>query len=268
MIKVLSNKNEKDFYKKSIKDLFLQEYRKSLTDEIWDFLNGYTDKSVMIVYVNGNNVVGLANLIHNFHTLNQFSFEYLIFTTSVVSKEFRSKGVYTLLMFEVREYLESSNCEFVMAYPNELALPIITSPFYRFNVVSNFSLRLVNDFHGMNSCDIMNFTKLSKSFTEWRFLKCDYYLLKHFDKVLICKDFNENIDVIEIFKQNDFDLELFSLPLKSIPDNPTFILPSFRMKDPSKGESIHEQQIVLCCRKNSMNFESNLDFSNLCWDIM
>jgi hypothetical protein len=248
--------------------LFLKEYHKDLTDETWDFLYGFTNKSLMIVYLDGNDVVGMANLIHNYHAFNQKSFEYFIFTTSIVSQEFRRKGIYTLIMLEIRKHLESSNSEFILAYPNDLALPIITSPFYRFKIVSNFSLRVLNDLNGINSCDIRNFTKLSKSYIKWRFSKYNYYLLNHLGKILICKDFNDEIDVIELFNESDFDFELFSMPLKTTPKDSNFILPSFRLIDPSKGESIHEQKIVLCSRKNSKIFECDFDFSNLCWDIM
>ena len=268
MIKYLANKTDKNFYKESIKKLFFKEYNKDLTDEIWNFLNGYNNKSIMVVYLDGINVVGMANLIHNYHTFNQKSFEYFLFTTSIVSQEFRRKGIYTLIMLEIRKHLESSNSEFILAYPNELALPIITSPLYRFKIVSNFSLRVLNDISDIKSCDIRNFAKLSKSFIKWRFSKYNYYLLNHLGKILLCKDFNDQIDVIELFNESDFDFELFSMPLKITPHDASFILPSFRLRDPSKGESIHEQKIVLCPRNNSKKFKSDLDFSNLGWDIM
>lgn len=268
MIKILVNQKDKKIYKESIKNLFIKEYKKPLNEENWNFLNGYSNKSVMIVYLDGNNVVGIANLIHNYHLLNKSSFEYFIFTTSIVAKEFRSRGVYTLIMLEMRKYLENSNCEFVMAYPNDLALPIITNPFYQFKVACNFSLRIVNNLEFVFCCDLNNCIKITSPFLNWRFSKNKYFIICKYEKIFICKEYNNDIDIVEIFNNSSIDLSECNLPIITPSKNAKFIVPSFRLENPQIGDFLYAQSIVTCRRNLSSLNVKNISYSNLCWDVL
>ena len=268
MIKYLKSNSEKNSYKESIKRLFLKEYNKELNDKDWDFINGYSDQSVMIVYLINDDVVGMANLIHNYYILNKSCFEYFIYTTSIVSKDFRTKGIYTVIMIEIRKYLENSNCEFIIAYPNELALAVINNSFYGFKIASNFSLRIVENLKFISTCIPTNCIKLSSFFLNWKFSRKNYFVILKEEKLFICKKYNNNIDIIEIFNKSDIDLSVYNLPTINPCDSSNYIVPSFRLSDPKIGDLLHQQSIVICKRKSSnLNIE-RLDFSNLGWDVL
>ena len=261
---------EKNKHKESVKSLFTNVYKKDFTDETWDFIKGFSDQSTMIVYVIDDKVEGLTNLLYHNHNIGSNQLDFFIFTTSIVSDSFRQKGAYLSMFFEMRKILNDSTCEFILAYPNKTALPIITSSFYGFKNLRSFKMIEVENPHGIiTPCDITNLLDIDERYSLWRFKNNEYYFNEVNDYILIYKHYNYTIDILEVFTIDDFKKLNIDIPLKEFSsDIKKYNIPSFRLKNSNLVDHV-ETQMICFLNKEKNNFNPiKLDFSCLCWDIL
>jgi hypothetical protein len=270
VIKILKSEKEKNKHKERIKSLFTNVYEKDFTDETWDYIKGSSDESIMIAYVIDDKVEGLSNLLYHNYNIGSKQLGFFIFTTSIVSHSFRQKGAYLRMFFEMKKILNDSTCEFILAYPNKTALPIITNSFYGFKNLRSFKMIEVENPFGMISpCDISNFLHINKEYSLWRFRNNDYYFSKINNYILICKDYEDTIDVLEVFKIDDFNKLNIVLPSKEFTSGiKKYNVPSFRLKNSGQVDHVDSQMICFLSKEKNSFDPINLDFSCLCWDIL
>ena len=270
MIKVLSEIDEKNYYKKDIEILFSEVYKKDLSTNDWNFIIGSSSLSVMIVFLHNGRVEGLSNLLYHTQNYDAQKLEFYVYTTSVLSEKFRKKGAYLSIFMEIKSILIESSCKFVIAYPNKVAYPILTSSFFGFKNFRSFKMIEVEDPQSIIvPCDMANLLDIDENYSFWRFKKNDYYYTEVNNLVFICKDYNNTIDVLEIFKTSDYNSLNIDIPFRAYKLGlKNYNIPSFRLKNSDQVDHDDNQMICYLSKEKNSFDPINLDFSCLCWDIL
>lgn len=208
-------------YKKKLKDefqsFFKSVYDRELSDIDWEhyFVNSPYEDSALFLAIDKEKIIGSALMIpQNFYSEN-YEGKYYLWTTSAIKKEYRSQGIYAELLKMQREYAKDKKKDFIFAFPNKLAYPVVKlfggfKDLYKVNLVkaSITDLKLQ---------DIDNSLLIDSEFFKWRFEHKDYLFYKLDDNIIISKKFEDTLDVLAIYKKETFENINFKIESGSIP---------------------------------------------------
>jgi len=252
--KILIKPEEKELIKNSFFDLFYNVYKKNLDNKLWEhqILNSPYNCTPLFVAMDGNKVIGSALMILQKCLINEIKYNYFLFTTSAILKEYRSRGIYPELLKLQKEYSKKNNIDFVFAFPNRLAYPVLKL-FARFKDLKKFDL-VRTTFDNIDFEKIENNLLIDKNFFKWRFEHKDYLFYELNDKVIIYKEFNNCYDILAIYNVKDFPFSFNNTVLER--NKKIIILNSYL-----KNENLIEKMDVLNATYFPLN--ENLDYSKL-----
>jgi hypothetical protein len=140
---------------------------------------------------------------------------YYLWTTSAIEKEYRNKGLYAKLLTRQREYAAENQKDFIFAFPNKLAYPVVKlfggfKDLYKTDLV-----KTTIDAFDLES--IENSLVVDENFFRWRFEHKDYLFYELKKYIIISKKFENSLDVLAIYKKNDLKNIEFKISNESIP---------------------------------------------------
>ncbi len=189
-----------------------------MTDKQWQhlFLASPYQSSVLVLALDQDAVVGTANLIPQRLNLNNTQYDYYLFTTSAVHENFRQEGVYFETIKIIKDLLGQDQKKFILAFPNHNAYRLLTG---------------LSGFHALGPRDIMHVTDLDpgeittlkvedsihidEAFLKWRFEHADYFYLRHNRRLLICKNYDKSLDIVEVIDKDHEGLLSQYIPRRS-----------------------------------------------------
>lgn len=252
--KILIKPDEKELIKKSFLDLFSTVYEKNLDEISWkhQVLNSPYNCTPLFVAMDDDKVVGSALMILQKCLIDDKEYNYFLFTTSAIIKEYRSKGIYPELLKLQKEYAKKNYVDFIFAFPNKLAYPVLKL-FARFKDLKKFDL-VKTTFDNIDFEKIENNLLIDKKFFKWRFEHKDYLFYELNDKVIIYKEFNDCYDILAIYNVKDFPFPFNNTILEQ--NKKIIILGSY-----TKNHNLIKKIDVLNATYFPLN--ENLDYSKL-----
>lgn len=209
---IVRKKQDKKKLQKSFQDFFILIYNRELTDIDWEhqFIHSPYEDSALFLAFDGDQIVGSALMIPQKFTINNSIGSYLLWTTSAIKKEYRQFGIYAELLSMQRTYAQEHNADFIFAFPNKLAYPVVKlfggfKDFYKINLIKTTIDNL--DFEQVD-----NSLVLDDSFTQWRFEHKEYLFYETKQYILITKRYNNVLDVLAIYPKEHWDKNITTLP--------------------------------------------------------
>ena len=125
--KIVTSVESKQALKNDFQVFFKDVYEQDLSDNNWEhqFLHSPYEDSALFLAFDNEKIVGSALMIPQKYQTKACSGSYYLWTTSAVSKAYRSKGVYAELLAMQREYTTKNKKDFIFAFPNKLAYPVV-----------------------------------------------------------------------------------------------------------------------------------------------
>jgi len=252
--KILTTLEEKKQIKKSFLNLFSTVYEKNLDEKLWEhqILNSPYNCTPLFVAMDGIKVVGSALMILQKCLIGDIEYNYFLFTTSAILKEYRSKGIYPELLKLQKEYSKQENVDFIFAFPNKIAYPVLKL-FARFKDLEKIDL-VKTSFENIDLEKIANTLLIDEKFFSWRFEHKDYLFYRFNSKVIIFKEFDDCYDVLAIYNTTDL---LFSFKNTVIDQSKKIII----LSSYTKNKNLIEKIDVLNATYFPLN--ENLDYSNV-----
>ncbi|WP_375724882.1 GNAT family N-acetyltransferase [Arcobacter sp. KX21116] len=203
--KILTKPEEKILIKKEFLDFFATVYKKELNENSWyhHIINSPYNNTPLFIAMQENTIIGSALMILQKCIIEEKKYNYFLFTTSAICKEFRPKGIYAELLKIQKEYAKQNNADFIFAFPNKLAYPILKL-FGGFKDLKKFNLVKTN-FDNINLENINNSLIIDTNIFNWRFEHKNYKFHIINDSVLVFKDFQDSYDILGIYKSVDFN---------------------------------------------------------------
>ncbi|XAK03151.1 hypothetical protein AAID96_03415 [Campylobacter coli] len=257
-ILILETKNQMLEYKNQIEKLFEKIFLKKLIN----FEHMFTESPYgckIVCYIENKNILGVGVISFFEFRLNNVMYRYYLFTTSMIDESVRSKGVYFEILDAIKNIAFMDNADFILAFPNHRAYPILS---YTFQLLSRYSFVLLDDFKLLS----YKYPKLdfSRDYLDWRFQKNKYY---QFNTKLngrliqiIYKIYNQKIDILHIFEKKVF----INLEERAIRSNEKILAP-MPIDNISKKESPEGvlNMMYFPVRKTNLR----LDFSPILSDV-
>lgn len=266
--KVLESTTDKESIKAGLKVLFSDSFNKELSEDLWYHIiqSSPFESSLLVVALDGNKVVGCSNMIPQKLNTSQGVLDYFLFTTSIVDMNYRSKGVYLELIKLMKVRLKESGKKFIFAFPNKKAAPIITSSFFGFKKITEFSLVNLNLLQSLSAISVEKSILIDDDFLSWRLSHNEYFLTKTEEFTLLCKAYESELDVLEVFDQPKETalLEKF-LDYKEIEEFNGFNISSDRIQ--AEGSLVNPLIAVMYSDDKAM-YDLNIDVSLLAWDVI
>ena len=252
--KILTSYEEKELIKKSFFDLFSTVYEKNLDKKLWEhqILNSPYNCTLLFVAMDGNKVVGSALMILQKCLIDEIEYNYFLFTTSAILKEYRSRGIYPEILKLQKEYSKQNNVDFIFAFPNKLAYPVLKL-FARFKDLEKIDL-VKSSFENINFEKIENNLLIDENFFNWRFEHKDYLFHKFNDKVIIYKEFDDCYDILAVYGKKDFP---FTFKNTTIDKHRKIIILSSYIKNQNLIEKIDNLNVTY------FPLNENIDYSKL-----
>lgn len=201
--KIVTDSLAKQKLKNDFQVFFKSVYERELSDSNWEhqFLHSPYEESALFLAYDSNKIVGSALMIPQKFITDKVHGSYYLWTTSAVEKEYRSKGVYAELLAMQREYTAINKKDFIFAFPNKLAYPVVKlfggfKDLYKTDLVETSIDMLDLEY-------IKNSLVIDKDFFKWRFEHKDYLFYEYQELILISKKFENTLDVLAIYKKDD-----------------------------------------------------------------
>ena len=231
--KILLKEEEKEKIQDKFFVFFNSVYKKKLTSIEWthQFLNSPYNDSPLFIAFNNDKIVVSALMIKQKIKVHDKIFSYYLFTTSAILEAYRVKGIYAELLKLQKEYALKNKSDFIFAFPNKLALPVLKlfggfKPLEKINLVETF-------FHNIDFKKSNNTFILDKNSLKWRFEHKEYGFFKINKNVCVYKYFNSKIDILEIYDERSFPVDVENE--LNFQKHDKFIIPEFYVKDLSKN---------------------------------
>lgn len=207
---IVTTSESKQNLKNDFQTFFKSVYERELSDENWEhqFLHSPYEDSALFLAYDDKNIIGSALMIPQRYIINESTGSYYLWTTSAVAKEYRSKGVYAQLLAMQREYTAKNKKDFIFAFPNKLAYPVVKL-FGGFKDLYKTDLAKTS-IEMLNLKDIKNSLLIDKDFFQWRFEHKDYLFYAIENHIIISKKFEDTLDILAIYHKED----LKDLPIK------------------------------------------------------
>lgn len=228
--KIVTDSKSKQEFKKDFQLFFASIYGRALTDIDWEhqFIHSPYEDSALFLALDNGKIVGSALMIPQKFSTALIEGFYYLWTTSAIAKEYRSQGLYAQILKMQREYAHKNNKDFIFAFPNKLAYPVVKlfggfKDLYKTNLV-----RTTIDALDLASND--NSLVIDNQFFKWRFEHKDYFFYELNNNILITKKFENSLDVLAIYKKSTLNNIDFNLVNEEIPTN-IITMNSFLQKD-------------------------------------
>lgn len=201
--KIVTVSLEKQKLKNDFQTFFKSVYERELSDSHWEhqFLHSPYEDSALFLAFDNENIVGSALMIPQKYLTDTSNGSYYLWTTSAVAKEYRSKGVYAQLLSMQREYATKNKKDFIFAFPNKLAYPVVKL-FGGFKDLDKTHL-VKTTIDMLDLTQIENSLVIDKDFFKWRFEHHDYLFYEFQEHILISKKFGDTLDILAIYKKNE-----------------------------------------------------------------
>lgn len=219
--KIIADKISKQRLKEEFQSFFKTVYNRELNNTTWEhqFVNSPYEDSALFLAFDNNKIIGSALMIPQRFSIEGVEGTYYLWTTSAIKKEYRSQGVYAELLKMQREYAKDNKKDFIFAFPNKLAYPVVKlfggfKDIYKVDLVK----ATINDLKLENT---KNSLLVDNEFSKWRFEHKNYLFYKLDDHIIISKKFEDTLDVLAIYKEDtlkniEFKIEAEDIPQKII----------------------------------------------------
>ena len=216
---IVTKLESKQNLKNDFQAFFKSVYERDLSDENWEhqFLHSPYEDSPLFLAFDNENIVGSALMIPQKYLTNEASGSYYLWTTSAVAKEYRSKGVYAELLSMQREYASKNKKDFIFAFPNKLAYPVV-------KLFGGFKDLYKTDL-AKTSIDMLDFKNIEnslvidKDFFRWRFEHKNYLFYEIENHIIISKKFENTLDILAIYRKEDLEDLTMDIQNEDIPKN-------------------------------------------------
>lgn len=192
---ILENSKDKLNYQAEIQNLFHKIFRKPMP-YYERFFTATPFGNKMICYTRDNAIKGMGNITRIQAKLDEQSYNYYLFTTSMIDESVRKNGAYFAILNTIKEVAMEDKVDFILAFPNANAYPIL-SKLGRFELIGKYAFSTL-PLHQVLSLpwQQLHFTQ---EMLQWRLSFHQYY--KHIDTdcQIIYKLYNDVIDVLHIF---------------------------------------------------------------------
>lgn len=202
--KLISTVEEKKSLRKKFLDLFKSVYKIELEENVWEhqILNfPYSDSPLFLAF-DGDKIIGTALMILQKCIIEGKKYNYFLFTTSAILKEYRSKGIYAELIKKQKEYAKENKADFIFAFPNKIAYPVLKL-FGGFKDLKKNNL-VKTTFENLNLQNSNNSLVIDNYMFQWRFEHREYMFNLTQEKVIIFKEFQDAYDLLAIYDAKDF----------------------------------------------------------------
>ena len=214
---IVTSAESKQALKNDFQVFFKDVYEQDLDDNNWEhqFLHSPYEDSALFLAFDTNRIVGSALMIPQKYQTKTCSGSYYLWTTSAVSKAYRSKGVYAELLAMQREYTAKNKKDFIFAFPNKLAYPAVKlfggfKDLYKTNLVET-SIDM------LDLKNIENSLVIDKDFFQWRFEHKDYLFYVIEDYIIISKKFENTLDILALYRKKDLESLSIEIEKSKIP---------------------------------------------------
>lgn len=216
---IVTTSESKQNLKNDFQTFFKRVYERDLSDENWEhqFLHSPYEDSALFLAFDNERIVGSALMIPQKYLTNESNGSYYLWTTSAVAKEYRSKGVYAELLTMQREYTSKNKKDFIFAFPNKLAYPVVKL-FGGFKDLYKTDLAETS-IEMLDLKNIENSLVIDKDFFEWRFEHKNYLFYVVDNHIIISKKFENTLDILAIYKKEDMENLTMEIQNEDIPKN-------------------------------------------------
>ena len=198
--RILCDARSKNKVKNEFLHFFYNVYLKVLYENIWEhqFINSPYNDSPLFLAFDGEKIVGSALMIKQKLSIDDKIFDYYLFTTSAVDKEYRSKGIYLELLNMQKNYAKDTKKDFILAFPNKIAYNALKI-FGGFKDISKDKIIKTN-IDNINLSSFCNNILEDEKFIKWRFEHKDYSFIKLDNNILVVKKFEDSFDLLSTLK--------------------------------------------------------------------
>ncbi len=217
--KIVADKTSKQKLKEGFQSFFKTVYDRELNDSAWEhqFVNSPYEDSALFLAFDNDKIIGSALMIPQRFFTQGVEGTYYLWTTSAIKKEYRSQGVYAELLKMQREYAKDNKKDFIFAFPNKLAYPVVKlfggfKDLYKTDLVET-TINMLDLDHIENSIVI------DKDFFQWRFEHKNYLFYELEDHIIISKKFENTLDILAVYRKKDLEDISIEFQKESIPTN-------------------------------------------------
>jgi len=215
---IVTTPESKQKLKNDFQTFFKTVYERELSNENWEhqFIHTPYEDSALFLAFDDNAIVGSALMIPQRISTENFEGNYYLWTTSAIKKEYRSQGLYAEILKMQREYAKENNKDFIFAFPNKLAYPVVKlfggfKDLYKDDLVKT-SINMLDIEHIENSLVI------DENFYKWRFEHKEYLFYTLKNKIIIAKKFENTLDVLAVYVKSALENIDFMIESENIPD--------------------------------------------------
>ena len=210
---------EKQILKTDFQEFFKSVYNQELGDSNWEhqFLHSPYEDSALFLAFDNNQIVGSALMIPQKYLMDDSTGTYYLWTTSAVSKDYRSQGVYAELLKMQRTYAKENKKDFIFAFPNKLAYPVVKL-FGGFKDIYKTDL-VKATIADLDLSTIENSLIIDNDFAKWRFEHKAYLFYALNEHIVISKKFEDTLDVLAIYPRSSLSDLHFKIETNTIPEN-------------------------------------------------
>ncbi len=232
--KIVADPVSKQKLKEEFQSFFNRVYDRELNDTAWEhqFVHSPYEDSALFLALDDGKIVGSALMIPQRFSTEKFEGNYYLWTTSAIQKEYRSKGLYAELLKMQREYAKDHKKDFIFAFPNKLAYPVVKlfggfKDLYKVDLVK----ATIDDLKLEN---IQNSLLIDNAFFKWRFEHKEYLFYKLDNHIIISKKFEDTLDILAVYQEDSLKNIVFPLEEENIPQK--IITISTLLKNNSSSE--------------------------------
>jgi len=216
---IVTKPESKQKLKSDFQAFFKMVYERELSNENWEhqFIHSPYEDSALFLAFDDDTIVGSALMIPQKYSTDKDSGTYYLWTTSAVAKAYRSKGVYAELLAMQRKYTTDNNKDFIFAFPNKLAYPVVKlfggfKDLYKTDLVET-------TIEMLDLGNIANSLVIDRNFFEWRFEHKNYLFYAHENHIIISKKFENTLDILAIYKKEALKDLTIEIQNEEIPKN-------------------------------------------------
>lgn len=240
-IKIFDTNHDKKYFSSDIHSIFERNFSRKMSNFEHLFLDNPLGSIVIAAFDAKKQLVGLGHIVLLSFYILQKEIKFFLFTTSIVDEKYRKTRMYFDILDKIKEEGIKSNVDFLLAFPNSNALPILTTfgGFKKLNTLQWLQLDQLPE----NLCTDQNI--FDTNFLGWRFSRFQYFLDKIEDKNIIYKNYQGKIDILGVF-DNNFPQKI--LPPRVPIDNSKQIIIADTFLKSKKIDSkniIHTNQVVV-----------------------
>jgi len=178
--KLITNKEELKLYANSILALFERSYGKSLSYQLWKwaYLDNPCGDPVVSLCLNQDSVLGHYAVIPYTLWTNDTPIKNALSMTTMIDPTMQGQGLFTKLASYVYQYLQESNYDSVIGFPNKNSLPGFKKHL-QWNIseqdyVAKLTAKQLLDSHDVQhyiSVDKVKINENNDEFMDWRLSK-------------------------------------------------------------------------------------------------